>query len=232
MRNLHALLHDLALKAGFAQMGVTGREHFEKALYDTPWPGPPLQWCSPEESLPEYQSVIVLAFPMDEPVYDVAVTDPICGQVTFYQTAMRVRAMGIVDALRASGFRAAFDATGHIPLKLAARLAGLGEIGMSGLILNPIFGPWVRFETVLTNAALDCDKPLDGGLCRKCGACIKACPTGALAPYIADLQLCVAADVVRAERGLIRPGLRGRRLCQECQKACPLGEGFHRPTGT
>lgn len=77
--------------------------------------------------------------------------------------------------------RAAPDVMVH--LRIAAYLAGLGEIGLSKMFLSPKFGPRCRVGIVLTELELEPDPIYDGPrLCNKCGACVKACPGGAFNP--------------------------------------------------
>lgn len=64
-----------------------------------------------------------------------------------------------------------------IHLRIAAYLAGLGEIGYSKMLLTPEFGPRVRIGVVLTEMELEPDPIYDGPkLCNKCMACVRACP--------------------------------------------------------
>jgi epoxyqueuosine reductase QueG len=71
---------------------------------------------------------------------------------------------------------------GDLSHKHAAVAAGLGRFGMNNLVLTPDYGPYVRFVTVLTSAALRPDRPLIEDICLrgKCLKCVKACPAGAL----------------------------------------------------
>jgi len=63
----------------------------------------------------------------------------------------------------------------------AAAAAGLGEIGWSGLLLTPEFGPRVRFVSIVTDADLTPTPMYDGPkLCDLCMECVKHCPTAAL----------------------------------------------------
>jgi epoxyqueuosine reductase len=65
----------------------------------------------------------------------------------------------------------------------AATRAGLGEFGYSNLVLTREFGPRQRFNSVVTDAALDPDPLIDKPICLrdKCRLCLKACTMGALA---------------------------------------------------
>ena len=37
--------------------------------------------------------------------------------------------------------------------------AGLGQIGKNGLVLNPTYGSWVAYQSIITDAALESDEP-------------------------------------------------------------------------
>lgn len=69
----------------------------------------------------------------------------------------------------------------YIDTVLAAYLAGLGDIGYSGTLLNPIYGPRLRFGCVLTEMALAADPVMvPGTLCNRCMACVRECPGKAM----------------------------------------------------
>ncbi|MFA6102653.1 MAG: hypothetical protein WCV67_05865 [Victivallaceae bacterium] len=63
----------------------------------------------------------------------------------------------------------------------AAVAAGLGELGWSGTVLTPEFGPRQRFTVIITEAPLE-ESPLYKGsaLCSKCMNCVTKCPTKAI----------------------------------------------------
>lgn len=69
---------------------------------------------------------------------------------------------------------------GEINHKTVAAIAGLGGIGMNRLLVTPQFGPFVRLGTVLTDASLSFDQPLDKNPCDDCHACKEACPADAI----------------------------------------------------
>lgn len=58
--------------------------------------------------------------------------------------------------------------------------AGLGELGLSGLLLTPEYGPRQRFCFLLTTAQLPETVYNGPALCTKCGKCADACPVQAL----------------------------------------------------
>ena len=63
-----------------------------------------------------------------------------------------------------------------IHFRFAAYLAGMGEIGWSGVFLTPEFGPRVRFNLIMTDAELEPDPIMPPGtLCNKCKLCVRSC---------------------------------------------------------
>ncbi|MDH7500880.1 MAG: hypothetical protein QHH30_10930, partial [candidate division NC10 bacterium] len=79
---------------------------------------------------------------------------------------------------------------GHLSHKLVAKFAGLGWIGRSSLLINPLHGARVRYVTILTDMPLTCDSPLSLD-CKECQACISLCPAGAITRNGYDLAACV-----------------------------------------
>lgn len=72
----------------------------------------------------------------------------------------------------------------------AAVRCGLGERGASGALLTDDFGPFQRFCFVLTDAKLEETPLYKPHLCDGCGACMKACPGGALSEKGLDSWRC------------------------------------------
>lgn len=62
----------------------------------------------------------------------------------------------------------------------AAKACGIGEMGLSGKIVNKQYGPFMRYCFIITDAPLECDEPLQESVCDGCGACAKACPGHAI----------------------------------------------------
>lgn len=99
-----------------------------------------------------------------------------------------------------------------------AQAAGLGETGLHGLFLTPEFGVRQRFAMLLTDADLEADEPFKPHLCDDCGACVKACPLGAL-----DASACAPSSLPGYERPV---AARDNALCRICQNgAVQTNEG-------
>jgi ferredoxin len=121
----------------------------------------------------------------------------------------------------------------YVDVEFAAQAAGLGEMGLVDVFLTPEFGPRQRFALVLTDAPLDPDPVRGGRTCGDCGACVAACPLGAIDPGRArpagvpgheapvaavDYEVC-AACANGAMRGPGR-GTKPDRLAAACVRAC------------
>ncbi|MFB0560931.1 MAG: reductive dehalogenase [Candidatus Lokiarchaeia archaeon] len=89
----------------------------------------------------------------------------------------------LAEFIRGLGYTAipcANDTALSIPLAISA---GLGQVGRSGLLITPEFGPSVRICKVFTNMPLENDKPIDFGVtefCKNCRRCVESCPTEAI----------------------------------------------------
>lgn len=107
---------------------------------------------------------------------------------------------------------------GHLPHSLVGKEAGLGWIGRSGLLVNPVHGAKARYATILTNLPLITDKPINGS-CGNCEECIKACPADAITKQGYDKVKCLAKLKEFAKmRGI------GVYICGVCVKVClPIG---------
>ncbi|MCM8768348.1 MAG: hypothetical protein NC911_01490 [Candidatus Omnitrophica bacterium] len=68
----------------------------------------------------------------------------------------------------------------YLQLRIAATLAGLGEIGWSKVFLTEEFGPRQRLNAIVTEAELEPDPIRTGRLCDRCYRCVAECPAGAI----------------------------------------------------
>ena len=72
----------------------------------------------------------------------------------------------------------------------AAKACGIGEMGMSGKIVNRQYGPFMRYCFIITDAPLECDEPVSTPICDGCGACMQACPGKAIDENGLDTWQC------------------------------------------
>ena len=62
--------------------------------------------------------------------------------------------------------------------KCAAVAAGLGRVGWSGMVVTEDYGARVLFNSIITDAKLIPDTPMEKNPCNKCKLCEKACQSG------------------------------------------------------
>lgn len=106
----------------------------------------------------------------------------------------------------------------------AAVLAGLGEFGLSNLMITPHFGARVRLVSIITEARLEPDQLYEKSLCREqqkeCGkACVACCPVEAL-----SLDGKINKDLCLRYQEQIMPWAAGELRCGMCLGVCPIGK--------
>ena len=77
-----------------------------------------------------------------------------------------------------------------IDTDFAARVCGLGTVGLHGKVITPEYGTFLRYVYIITDAPLECDAPFEGDMCDGCGECIKACPGCAISEKGLDTWQC------------------------------------------
>jgi epoxyqueuosine reductase QueG len=110
--------------------------------------------------------------------------------------------------------------------KMAARLAGLGWIGKSCLLVTAEVGPRVRWATVLTDAPLEVTgQPVDER-CGTCQQCVEICPVGAFTgqPFRAGEPREVRYAAHKCEQYFAEmEETAGVAVCGLCLYVCPHG---------
>ncbi len=144
----------------------------------------------------------------------------------------RLYARRLVRYLNREGYKAVLEAD-LLSKKRMAEVAGIGSYGKNSLMINPIYGPWVRYRSIVTDAELVPDNGSCGDLCGECDECVKACPVGALTSYVVDPDRCLLgmpmeervsgeySDVYAEHSPMVTENT--WRMCQACQRACPIG---------
>ena len=134
--------------------------------------------------------------------------------------ALRDRLDGLVslgaDLLQALGYQAVAKTKAQVsrtkishhvtllPHKTVAVLSGLGWVGKSKLLVHEQYGSMLRLSSILTDAPLQCAKPMQSR-CGNCTACATACPAQG------DITKCRSTvDVV----------------CSKCIEACPYTQRY------
>lgn len=110
--------------------------------------------------------------------------------------------------------------------KMAATSAGLGWVGRNGLLISPDFGPRLSLATVLTDAPVSADTPVEFSMCGECNLCADFCPSNAITgeqwsryePFVELIRL----DRCRSHKGNTR-SLNGKPNCGLCVNICPYG---------
>jgi epoxyqueuosine reductase len=113
-----------------------------------------------------------------------------------------------------------------VPLleRALAERSGVGFVTESSLLAVPGQGTFVVLGELLLDRELDPEQALERR-CRGCGACRKACPSGALSePFVVEARRCVSYWTQTS--GLVPRELRsamGQWVfgCDRCQEVCP-----------
>ena len=126
---------------------------------------------------------------------------------------------------------------GFFSQRHAAVRAGLGEFGLSGLVIAPQFGPRVRYVSVITEAELEPDPLLTEKVCMrgKCGGgagpkCQQRCARDALTLRPGTDIESVFIDIpVSLDRGKCismasTEGAFGCTFVGTCLRECPVGQ--------
>lgn len=114
-----------------------------------------------------------------------------------------------------------------MPHKTVAVRAGLGWIGKCALLVTKQFGSAVRLTSVLTNAPLECDEPVEQSFCGDCSECVKSCPGGAVsgklwAPGMDREELFSPLLCRKKARELAAQAINKEiTLCGKCIECCP-----------
>lgn len=131
--------------------------------------------------------------------------------------AIPISARGMYMAAMAGEFR------GDLSHKHTAVLAGLGEIGVNTLLINPEFGNRLMLSSIVTNATLVHDKPFSDKLCQweECLKCVEVCPVMAISPN-GKIEKIKCAKYYRSHEDIYKETW-GLYFCRECRRVCPTG---------
>ena len=200
----------IALETGAAKAGVAGLDSLA---------GPPE--ADPRPLLPEATAAVsfLVVEPEDAIMKYLSKEDPEPYRDHFYENIQVVGRVGLAVAgyLRSRGFRAlplspnGVYAEGSNVIqglkppyshRYAAVAAGLGAIGLSGNVMTPEYGARVCLGSVICDAPLVPDRPLDENPCTECGRCLRSCPVGFMSLTETVTFTMGGREITRAKKGL------------------------------
>ncbi len=255
LTGLAAQIRDAALALGFVKVGFAPLEPFEEA-------GQRLaEWLAsgyhgemgylageprhePRRLLEEARSLVVVALPWapSAPRRPLPLEGLVAryAQGDDYHDVMRAKLRSLAErcAVLAGRPVLARPCVDSAPLLEgeAARLAGLGFIAKSTLLLIPGVGTQVVLGELLLDLELELDPPPPmEPRCGSCQACLHACPTSAfIGPYVLDARRCISYLTIELKGAVPRElrALVGTRVfgCDECQRVCPFNAAPERPS--
>lgn len=223
--NVSRRLKKKALELGASVVGIADVERFDKAP----------EHHKPRDILENAAVVISIGLAQPKAVIEsampsqytrsifttAAILDQIAAQLSLWIEHIGFHAIPIaarylaMDAL--SGvFR------GDLSHKHAATLAGLGEIGVNTLLINPRFATRLMLVSIVTNAPLHPDSPLSGSLCLgpKCLKCVNACPVKAI-NSAGEVDKVKCSEFSRHHSDIYFETW-GLYFCRDCRRACHL----------
>ena len=174
------IVKEYGLSAGASVVGIAAAKDFVSAP----------EGFTPSDNLEGCSSVVVLGAPISQE----AILGDTVGFIDI-RSALNEKMTGIAKEvakrIKADGYKTKpingmggkwinGMQSGHISLKHAAQLAGLGVIGRNYLLTNPQYGNLLWFSAVLTDAELTPDEKLRNSFCDGCNICVEACPSKAL----------------------------------------------------
>lgn len=183
--------------------------------------------CRNRERIPQQaRSVIVCAFPYYTGEHKYA---NVCryAMVPDYHVVVRQllnEAAEELEQVFGASF-VGFSDVSALPEKECALASGLGFPGQNGLVIHPEYGTFFVIGELVTDCLFPFDVPLTA-TCMQCGACMKACPAGAIGREGIDYSRCLSevtqrkGELTEVEQKLIRKnGLMWG--CDCCQNCCP-----------
>ncbi len=104
----------------------------------------------------------------------------------------------------------------HISHKKIGVISGIGWIGRNNLLIHPIFGAQVRYNTVLTDMSLQVNET-KAFSCGACNACVNVCPAGSIKEDPSSFDHIGCYDMLthfKNKRNL------GHHICGLCIRVC------------
>ena len=210
------IVKEYGLNAGASVVGIAASKDFVLAP----------KGFKPSDNLEGCLSVVVLGVPISQ---EAILNDNTIGFFDMRSSLnekMTTIAKNVTKQIKARGYKAKAinglggkyvngQQFGHISLKHAAELAGLGIIGKNYLLYNSEYGNLLWFSAVLTTADLTPDKKVKYRICESCNKCVEMCPSKALDNSEIFKKKECSKTVFKKING------KWEIMCFLCRKICP-----------
>ncbi|MFV0558375.1 MAG: tRNA epoxyqueuosine(34) reductase QueG [Enterococcus sp.] len=199
----------------------------------------------PEKTFPQAKSIIAIALAYPTKIHEKIPRDEKRGAFARaswgmdYHHILQDRLQKLITFIKAQAteeanaweFAPQVD-TGELVDVAVAQRAGLGFIGLNGLLITEEYGSFVYLGEIVTNIDFESDPPIPNG-CGTCTRCIKACPTSALlGDGRMNAKRCLSYQT--QTKGMMPEEYRKKMHnviygCDICQLVCPYNKGkdFH-----
>ncbi len=121
-----------------------------------------------------------------------------------------------------------------VPHKTVATRSGLGWVGKNCLLVTEEYGSAIRLSSLLTDAPLKINEPINESKCGKCNVCVEKCPANVLSGSlwsvgverkdIVDVKDCY----VNQKKFKISPTVEKDNLCGKCFAVCTFTQKYLR----
>jgi epoxyqueuosine reductase QueG len=149
---------------------------------------------------------------------------------------------GVRDLVKQRGYRAYLvgpttenwdkkTLSAEFPHKTAATRGGLGWIGKCALLVTGKYGSGLRMCTVLTDAPLPVNNPVERSFCGECTECLSACPVSAptgreWSPALFREDIINIAACHDQAKAFSDAADLGHTICGICMVACPWTKAY------
>ncbi len=172
-----------------------------------------------------YKNAIVLTMEMDSDKIELAPSPETGDMIMRTYDELGIATNKLADFLRSHGYgaQASHPIGGLVLYPPLAQSAGLGWLGLHGLLITPEFGPRVRFSAIFTSIenlpfSERSEHEWIEQYCKKCGRCMRECPTQA----IFEEPLVEGHRITHIDREKCFPYFTQYYGCTICVKVCPF----------
>ncbi|MFC1905580.1 4Fe-4S dicluster domain-containing protein [Chloroflexota bacterium] len=187
----------------------------------------PARWVFQNKAI-LYDNAIILSMEMDKAGIDTAPS--IACQKTVFETYRDLgritNEIAVLLRKRGYGAHAGHPLNGQALYPPLAQMAGLGWIGLNGIIITPEHGPRVRLAAVYTSIenlpfSEQNEHSWVAEFCHNCQVCIKDCPPKALYGKPIDHG---NGQITYVDNNLCLPYFMDYYGCSVCIKVCPFNK--------